>query len=312
MTSEATDAPTREFFERARHFGLDPRDVVFFQQGMVPALDAEGRILMASPGAPFLAPNGHGGMLGALASSGALDHARERGVDVFAYFQVDNPLARPADPVFLGLHALRGARMSSKVVRKRDAAEKVGVLGRVDGKLSCIEYSDLPAKLRDARDAGGDLMFSAGNIALHAIDRVFVEELTRGGLRLPWHVARKSIPITTAAGAHAEVEGFKFEAFVFDALSMAGPSVVMEVARECEFSPVKQKSGDDSPATARRDQCRLHAGWVERAGLAPPPTDADGTPLVEIDPRFAEDEVEFRARSGASPRRVAGGDVYAP
>lgn len=312
MTSDATDAPTREAFERAGHYGLDPRDVVFFRQSMVPALDAAGKILMAAPDAPFLAPNGHGGLLAALATSGALEHARERGVEVFSYFQVDNPLARPADPLFLGLHALRGARMSSKVVRKRDAHEKVGVLGKVDGTLTCIEYSDLPPALRDQRDERGELRFAAGNIALHAIDRAFVEDLTRGGLKLPWHVARKKIATTSADGTRTEVEGSKFEAFVFDALHAAGPSVVLEVAREREFSPVKNKDGDDSPRTAHDDQCRLHASWAARAGHALPRPDSAGLHRVEIDPRVAEDEDEFLARKIASPRVVDGGHLYAP
>lgn len=312
MTSAATDAPTRTFFERAGFFGLSRDDVVFFQQAMVPALDAHGRILMGSPGAPFLAPNGHGGVLAALATSGALEHARQRGVEIFSYFQVDNPLAPPADPLFLGLHALAGARMSSKVVRKRSPGEKVGVLGRSDGRLTCIEYSDLPEDLRHACDARGDLSFWAGSIALHAIDRDFVEDLTRGGLRLPWHVARKRIPVTDAQGRKQEVEGAKFEAFVFDALAEAGPSVVLEVAREREFSPVKNKEGEDSPATARADQCRLFASWAARAGVALPPPGADGVHQVEVDPRFAEDEDEFLARMPATPRAVAGGHLYAP
>lgn len=312
MTSEATHEPTRAYFERERFFGLDPDSVVFFRQSMVPALDTDGRILMAAPDAPFLAPNGHGGLLAALASSGALDHARERGVDTFAYFQVDNPLARPADPLFLGLHALRGARMSSKVVQKRDAGEKVGVLGKVDGELSCIEYSDLPPELREARDPRGELAFAAGNIALHVLDRAFVEELTRGGLQLPWHVAKKRIPTRAATGAQVEVDGYKFEAFVFDALSRAGASVVLEVAREREFSPVKQAQGDDSPASSRRDQCRLFAGWARDAGLTLPPPDSEGVHPVEVDPRFAEDEDEFRSRLPARAREIDGGHLYAP
>ncbi len=312
MTSAATDAPTRAFFERAGFFGLPREDVVFFQQAMVPALDAQGRILMGSPAAPFLAPNGHGGVLAALSTSGALEHARQRGVDVFSYFQVDNPLAPPADPLFLGLHALAGARMSSKVVRKRSPDEKVGVLGHSDGRLTCIEYSDLPANLRHARDTRGDLSFWAGSIALHVIDRDFVEDLTRGGLRLPWHVAKKRIPVVDAHGRRQEVEGAKFEAFVFDALAESGPSVVLEVVREREFSPVKNKEGEDSPATARADQCRLFSSWAARAGVALPPAGADGVHPVEVDPRFAEDEDEFLARMPATPRPVAGGHLYAP
>ncbi len=155
MTSPANDRATRDFFEGQGYLGLEPEDCFFFEQGMLPALDPEGRLLFAARDALFLAPNGHGGCLLALASSGALEDMRARGIEQISYFQVDNPLARPADPLFLGLHRLAGAGMSSKVVQKRDAAEKVGVLGQVDGALSCIEYSDLPADLREARAEGG-------------------------------------------------------------------------------------------------------------------------------------------------------------
>jgi UDP-N-acetylglucosamine/UDP-N-acetylgalactosamine diphosphorylase len=303
MTSEGNDATTREFFARHDHFGLPADEIVFFAQSMLPALDSEGRILMASASELFLAPNGHGGSLLALQTSGALRSAGERGVEVFSYFQVDNPLAPPADPLFLGLHALSGSQMSSKVVKKRDAHEKVGVLGKVDGRLSCIEYSDLPADLRHATDERGALLYSAGNIALHAIDRSFVERLVGARLELPWHVAKKQIPCIDSAGAATTTAGFKFETFVFDALAFADESAILEVERREEFSPVKNKEGDDSPATTRRDLCAMHARWVAEAGLALPRMDETGNVQIEIDPVYAESAREF-AHRGPEHRHV--------
>ena len=50
MTSEATDAPTRDFFGQHDHFGLDPSCVTFFVQGMLPVVDAAGKLLLESPG----------------------------------------------------------------------------------------------------------------------------------------------------------------------------------------------------------------------------------------------------------------------
>jgi UDP-N-acetylglucosamine/UDP-N-acetylgalactosamine diphosphorylase len=311
MTSQANDAATREFFERHAHFGLDPADVTFFTQGMLPALDPEGRILLAAPDQVFLAPNGHGGVLSALAESGALADARRRGIRTFSYFQVDNPLARPADPLFLGLHALERAQMSSKVVQKRDAAEKVGVLGRVGGKLSCIEYSDLPAELREARHPAGHLLYGAGNVAMHALDLAFVEELTRGGLALPWHLARKEVAALDERGHTVKRAGIKFEAFVFDALGFAERSVTLEVDRAVEFSPVKNARGEDSPATARADLCRLFGSWVEAAGLPLPPAGADGIRPVEVDPLLADDKETFLAKAPRAPHVSARGHLYA-
>jgi UDP-N-acetylglucosamine/UDP-N-acetylgalactosamine diphosphorylase len=197
--------------------------------------------------------------------------------------------------LFLGLHELAGAGMSSKVVAKRDAAEKVGVIGRIDGHLGCIEYSDLPRDLREARDSEGRLCFRAGNIAIHVLRRDFVEELTRGGLRLPWHLARKKM-LVWEEGELVQRDGVKFEAFVFDALGRSPRSVTLEVERALEFSPVKNAHGEDSPASARADLCRLYTSWAMNDGNALPPPDENGIHPVEIDPLLAEDAETFRAR----------------
>ncbi|QDU67536.1 UTP--glucose-1-phosphate uridylyltransferase [Engelhardtia mirabilis] len=311
MTSQANDADTRAFFERHDHFGFPPEDVFFFSQAMLPALDLEGRILLSGPGQLFLAPNGHGGTLDALARSGALADATQRGITQFSYFQVDNPLVRPADELFLGLHVEAGARMSSKVVSKNDPGEKVGVLGRIDGSLGCIEYSDLPGELRDARDEAGQLLFRAGNIAVHAIAVEFVDELTRHGLELPWHVARKRMQVLGNDGAPTEVDGAKFETFVFDALSKSPTSVTLEVERALEFSPVKNASGGDSPDTSRRDLCRLFADWVSEVGHELPERQIEGSPALEVCPLVAEDLAEFQAAGPPEPLARDGGHVYA-
>lgn len=310
MTSRANDAATREFFERHDSFGLAPDQVRFFEQAMIPALDLEGRILMSATDSLFLAPNGHGGTLAALASSGALADARGRGLRTFSYFQVDNPLVRPADPLFLGLHETAGARMSSKVVAKRDAAEKVGVIGKVDGQLGCIEYSDLPAELREARDAEGRLVFRAGNIAAHLLQLDFVEELTREGLELPWHIARKRMRALDARGEVTEVDGVKFETFIFDALGRSPASVTLEVERRLEFSPVKNAEGADSPASARRDLCELFGGWAAAAGEELPAPGVEGDVPIEVDPLLAEDEASFVALPARPLRRSEAGHLY--
>ncbi len=310
MTSPQNDAATRAFFVENRWFDLEPAQVFFFQQSMLPALSPEGRVLRSAPGRLFLAPTGHGGVLSALRSTGALEHAREHGIERFSYFQVDNPLVVPFDPLFLGLHRLEGARMSSKTVEKRDAAEKVGVLAWREGQLACIEYSDLPPELREAREPTGRLSFSAGSIALHVIERTLVEELTSRGLSLPWHLARKSMSVLDEKGRAVEATGVKFESFVFDALAFSPASAILEVERAREFSPVKNASGEDSPARARADISRLHARWAAAAGLALPPPGEHGAPAIEIDPLFADDEEVLRRRLPHAPRRVAGGELY--
>jgi UDP-N-acetylglucosamine/UDP-N-acetylgalactosamine diphosphorylase len=310
MTSPANDAVTRAFFREHAYFGLPEEDVFFFAQEMLPALDDHGRILMSAPDQLFLAPNGHGGVLWGLATSGLLAEFRARGVTQLSYFQVDNPLARPADELFLGLHAAAGAGMSSKVVKKRDAAEKVGVLGRVDGRMGCIEYSDMPAHLREQRDPDGELTYRAGNIAVHVIERAFVEELTRERLALPWHMARKKVRVIDGEGRTVEAFGTKFETFVFDALARSRASATLEVERAQEFSPVKNAEGEDSPATCRRDLCKLWGGWVAEAGRALPGADATGVHPVEVSPLAAETKEEFLRRTDLVPHVQPLGHLY--
>jgi UDP-N-acetylglucosamine/UDP-N-acetylgalactosamine diphosphorylase len=310
MTSPANDRETRAFFDARGYFGLPPEDVFFFSQDMLPALDESGRILFSGPDTLFLAPNGHGGCLLGLQSSGALADMRARGLEELSYFQVDNPLVRPADPLFLGLHRLARAGMSSKVVEKRDAAEKVGVLGRVDGELSCIEYSDLPAELREARDQRGELAFRAGNIAVHALSLEFTETLTTGPLELPWHLARKKMQVVEADGSRRECTGIKFETFVFDALARSERSVVLEVERSEEFSPLKNACGEDSPASCRSDLCRLYERWVRARGLPLPAPDELGNRPIEVDPLCAETQDEFLAHERLQPDVRPTGHFY--
>ena len=310
MTSPANDAPTRAFFAEHGHFGLAPDDVFFFQQEMLPALDRQGRILLTAEDAPFLAPNGHGGTLDGLARSGALADAKARGIEHLSYFQVDNPLAPPADPLFVGLHASARAQMSSKVVTKRGPGEKVGVLGLIDGVVGCIEYSDLPQDLREATDDAGRLRFGAGNIAMHCIDVAFVESLTRDRLDLPWHLAKKRMQAyDLGAGEVREVDGVKFETFVFDALAAAERTVTLEVDRAVEFSPVKNREGEDSPASCRADLCRLHGAWLAELGRVPAFGPDDAPPVCEIDPLAATSLEELRDLDDACFRTTERGTL---
>jgi len=297
MTSEGNDAETREFFVRHGHFGLDPADVSFVRQRMLPALDAEGRILLDAKDHLFMSPNGHGGALLAMADGGVLDDARRRGVDVLSYFQVDNVLIRILDPVFIGYHLMAGAQMSSKMVTKRHAGEKLGHFGRVDGRLCVVEYSDMLPEDMEARTPDGRLKYEAGSIGIHLIDPEFVERKAKDGLELPFHVAHKKIPFVSESGERVEPDepnGYKFETFIFDALRETASSVILEVRREEEFSPVKNRYGEDSPETARRDLTNQFAGWLEAAGVRVPRDREGNVPgVIEISPLYARNREEF-------------------
>jgi UDP-N-acetylglucosamine/UDP-N-acetylgalactosamine diphosphorylase len=62
MTSAMTDADTRAFFASHNFFGLSAANVVFFQQGFLPCVDASGRFILEAPHRLALAPDGNGGI----------------------------------------------------------------------------------------------------------------------------------------------------------------------------------------------------------------------------------------------------------
>ncbi len=292
MTSPLNDAQTRSFFDSQHYFGLDRSQVVFFPQGVMPSFDAgSGRILLASKSTLATNPDGHGGSFRALVESGATADMRARGVEHVSYFQVDNPLVRAVNPLFLGLHI--GApdssgEMSSKMVAKRDPHEPVGLFCLADGTLDMIEYSDLPKDLAEARNPDGSLRFAAGNPAIHAMSVAFIERI-HGDPRfaLPFHRAVKKVshvdPDTGDAVDPSEPNAVKLERFVFDAMGRAGSSIILETDRIEEFGPIKNAEGNDSPQTSAQLQTERAARWLATVGVDIPRR-PDGTPdcLLEI------------------------------
>ena len=295
MTSHATDAQTRALFAREEHFGLPGDDVFFFRQASMPAVDFDGRLVLDRPDHVFESPDGHGGVIPALAASGALDDIEGRGCTNVFYYQVDNPLVRIADPVYVGLHAGSGAEVSCKVVAKCDPMEKVGHVARIDGRVGIVEYTEIDAAQRDARDADGALVHWAGAISIYVWDTALLRRLSQAADRvLPLHASPKAIPVAGDDGlavVPAAPNGWKLERFVFDGLRCAKRVGVVETGRE-EYSPVKNADGGESPATARRDLSALYRGWLAEAGIALPP----GAGLVEIDESSFGGAQDFLAR----------------
>lgn len=298
MTSENNDLMTRNFFQTHQFFGFDPQQIYFFTQGMLPTLDLQGNLLMDSKSNIITSPNGHGGTIIALKEKGILDDMKSRGIKNIFYHQVDNVLIKIADPVFTGYHLRAKAEMSLKVVKKRHPEEKVGIIVAIDGWLHTIEYSELSREDMYAKNGNGMLKYNAGNIAVHMISIDFIEKVYREGEQLPYHAAVKKVPYMDENGKMVNPEennAIKFESFIFDLLKYVKKSVIVEVIREDEFSPVKNREGENSPATARQDMVNLFGCWLRNRGISIP-TDSHGNVigLIEISPCFALDEEELR------------------
>lgn len=295
MTSPLNYQETMGIFHSNDYYGLGENNVFIFQQGTLPNFGLDGRLLLADKSTIACSPDGHGGSLKALYESGALDDMKRRGIEYLSYWQVDNPLINIFDPLFIGLHVLDKAEMSSKALVKTGPKEKVGNFCMIDGRVNVIEYSDLRDELAEKRNPDSSLVFELGSIAIHIINRAFVEKLNVGGFSLPLHRAVKKIQHLDENGNVIESDGIKLESFIFDALPLASKSVILQTIRSEEFAPTKNATGIDSAESTRQMMVDRAAAWLESAGITIP-RKPDGSPdcILEIDPRFALEKEDVK------------------
>ncbi len=293
MTSQPTHEPTQRFLAEQNYFGLSEDDVLVFCQGTMPAVDAQtGKVLLAAKDRIAQSPDGHGGMLAAMARSGALDTLVQRGIRTLFYFQVDNPLVQFGSAEFIGHHLLAKSELSTQVIAKESPRDRVGNVVEVDGRLHVIEYSDLPEDVAARRTADGSLNIWAGSIAVHLMDTAFLQRMAGQAESLPFHRAHKKVSYVAEDGRLVEPRepnGLKFERFIFDLIPSARNAIVVEIDRRQGFAPLKNAPGaaEDTPEHVRSQMVAEHRRWLAAAGA----TVSDGV-QVEISPLFALDAEE--------------------
>ncbi|KAK2551775.1 UDP-N-acetylhexosamine pyrophosphorylase [Acropora cervicornis] len=311
MTSEHTIDDTKKFFEDHKYFGLQMNDVIFFEQHTLPCFFFDGKIILDQLGKVARAPGGNGGLYEALRDDSRIDEMKNRGIEYVHVYCVDNILVKMADPVFIGFCIDKSVECGAKVVEKTKPEEKVGLVVRCNGKFQVAEYSEISEEVQQRRDPDGKLTFREGNLANHFFTIGFLEKVVKElEPSLQFHIAKKKIPYINNAGERIipkETNGIKLEKFVFDVFEFTQQFAVLEVAREEEFSPLKNAPGStsDNSDTAKRDLFNLHYNYIIKAGGNFVDSD-ESTPVVcEISPLLSyageglEDEVrgkQFSAR----------------
>ena len=269
MCSPLNLEATISHFEENSYYGLAKEDIKFFAQGVMPATDFEGNLLLASEDSLALSPNGHGGSLKALIDSGSIKDMADREIQHVSYFQVDNPLVSTINPLFIGLHDLQKSDMSSRSLTKTGPFEKLGNFVSIGDRISIIEYSDLPEEKALEKDESGQIKYRAGSPAIHILRRDFIEQFASGEIKLPYHRAEKKVDHVNENGQLVtpdQPNAVKFETFVFDALPFAKNPLILEADRGEEFSPVKNMTGVDSLESSRADQIQKAKNWLLKAG----------------------------------------------
>ncbi len=253
MTSEENNASTIFFLQRHWYFGYPSEYVHFFVQDKNPCVDLNGKLLMADERSIAFSPNGNGGWFHSLIKNGFLPHIHKEKIKWLNVVSVDNVLQKMADPIFIGAVCSENVNCGAKVVRKKNAKEKVGVLCYENGHPAIVEYYDMDEAMAEQTDENGELVYGYG-VTLNYLFCVEALEKTDTSL-LPVHLAKKRIPFMAKDGEFIEPKeenGYKFEYLVLDLIKPMQSCLPYEVEREKEFAPIKNSSGDDSVETAQQ------------------------------------------------------------
>ncbi len=255
MTSRENNKDTVDFFEKHKYFGYQKnKNIFFFEQGELPMIDTEGKILIGEDGLIKLAADGHGGIYESLVKTKMTNKMRELGVEWVFIGGVDNCLVKMVDPVLMGIAIDKNVTVACKSVVKANPHEKVGVFCKRNGKPNVIEYSEITDEMAEATDENGELLYGESHILCNLFSIDAIERM--GAEPLPYHVAYKKAKYIDKDGnlvVPDSPNAYKFEAFLFDAFGEVDDMAVLRVKREEEFAPVKNsdEKGVDCPKTAR-------------------------------------------------------------
>jgi UDP-N-acetylglucosamine pyrophosphorylase len=253
MTSTENNDQTVEFFEKHNYFGYDPSYIKFFEQGNLPLLFEDGRLIVDKGYHIKLAADGNGCIYKAMKEAGILDDMESKGIKWIFIGSVDNALLNMVDPLLIGLTIKEGNEIGSKSVAKANPKEKVGVFCKKDGKPGVIEYSELPEAMAEEVDEDGELLYGESHIMCNLYSLSALKIIA--SKNLPYHSANKKAPYMDENGEIVKVtepNGYKYEAFIFDGFNYFKEISILRGKREDDFAPVKNAEGVDSPETATK------------------------------------------------------------
>jgi len=248
MTSDATDAPTREALEKANASA----HVATFRQDVGLRLSPEGSLFRDEHGAPSTYSPGHGDLPDALRRSGLLERFVASGGRTVWIANLDN-LGASIDAALLGLFmsVCSGPRRAGRDVMVEVAPKEAGDKGGIpawadtpDGRrLQVLEEFRLPPGF----DAASVRVFNTNTFLVRA------EPLLRAPIHWNWFEVEKKVEGRTAV---------QFERLLQE-LTAAMPAAYVRVPREgvfARFLPVK----DHEELARRREAIRQIAaarGW---------------------------------------------------
>jgi UTP--glucose-1-phosphate uridylyltransferase len=248
MTSEATEAPTRDALARAGAFAQRQgasASIATFTQDLGLRLTQEGRLFLGDDGQPSTYAPGHGDLPDALRRSGLLASFVRRGGKYVWIANLDN-LGATIDEALLGSFVESGADVQVEVAPKVEGdrggipvwADSIDASGHVVRRLQVLEEFRLPAGF----DANAVRVFNTNTFLVRA------DALLNTNVAYAWFEVEKKVGSRTAV---------QFERLLQE-LTAAMRSVYARVPREgvaSRFLPVK----DFDELAKRREDIRAIA-----------------------------------------------------
>ena len=253
MTSRENNEETVKFLKEKKYFGYPEEYIYFFEQGELPLINEQGKLLVSENGLIKEASNGNGGIFDSMLQKGVIADMENRGVEWVFIGSVDNILLKCVDNLLIGLTVKNGNEIGTRTVLKRSPEEKVGVLCKQNNKVKVIEYTELPKEIAQIKDEDGELIFGESHImcnlfSINAIKKASTKDLE-------YHIAFKTSDFLNEEGVFVKAQkpnAYKFEKFIFDSFKLFSNISILRGKREEDFAPVKNREGEDSPETAKK------------------------------------------------------------
>ena len=258
MTSVENNEQTVKFFEDMNYFNYPKEYIKFFIQAEEPLLDKTGKLLIGEDKTIRFASNGNGEIYRSLKKTNMIQDMRQKGIEWILVIGIDNILVNAIDPLFIGLTLKDGNSIASKSIAKKAPKESGGVFAKTDGTPKVIEYVEVSDEIANRKDEDGEFIFGDMNIVNHLFRIDAIEKLADKDL--PYHTTVKNCKHLDINGNMLEDKIYKFEKFIFDGFVFFDDMSLLRVKREDEFAPIKNKEGEDSPATAKK----LYEDYINR------------------------------------------------